>query len=300
MRSGLAVLVTATLVLAACGSDDTDDATADTVADDATADTVADDTRDAAANGGGKPSVEIPDEVPTELVRTVLVEGEGPPAEDGDQVIVDYVGVRSVDGVEFDNSYDRGEPFGVTLGQPGVIQGWLDGLAGARTGDRIQLDIPSELAYGSTARDDVIREDEALTFVIDVRAVVPPPDPAEAPDEPGVELSEGAVETSTVDLVDGEGAELSEADTAVIRYVMFRGDNGTAIETNWTAPPLQLQIGDPQLLPGLAEGLPGMQVGGRRAITIPPEDGFGAEGNPQGGLPADTDIIVVVDLLAAF
>ena len=42
--------------------------------------------------------------------------GRGPRAAAGDTVVVDYVGVRSSDGVEFDNSYDRGEPFPVVLG----------------------------------------------------------------------------------------------------------------------------------------------------------------------------------------
>jgi FKBP-type peptidyl-prolyl cis-trans isomerase len=43
-----------------------------------------------------------------------------------------------------------------------------------------------------------------------------------------------------------------------------------------------------------------MKVGGRRAIVIPPEKAFGAEGNPQMGLPADTDVVMVVDLLGAY
>ena len=52
--------------------------------------------------------------------------------------------------------------------------------------------------------------------------------------------------------------------------------------------------------PGLLEGLEGMKVGGRRAIVIPPDKGFGAEGSPTIGLPADTDLIMVVDLLGAY
>jgi peptidylprolyl isomerase len=52
--------------------------------------------------------------------------------------------------------------------------------------------------------------------------------------------------------------------------------------------------------PGLLEGLEGMKVGGRRAIVIPPDQGFGTEGNPQMGLPAATDIVMVVDLLGAY
>lgn len=118
-----------------------------------------------------KPAVQIPDEVPTSLVVTDLVEGSGPAADEGDTLVVNYVGVRSVDGVEFDNSYDRGEPFTLVLSPGGVIEGWVQGLLGAQVGDRRQLDIPADLAYGDQGAGDIIRPGDALTFVIDVISI---------------------------------------------------------------------------------------------------------------------------------
>jgi len=118
-----------------------------------------------------KPEVEIPAEQPTELVVTVLEPGDGPEAAEGDTVLVNYVGVRSEDGTEFDNSYDRGEPFPVVLGAGSVIQGWDEGLLGAQAGSQIQLDIPADLAYGDNPPGDPIQPGDALTFVVDVRSV---------------------------------------------------------------------------------------------------------------------------------
>ncbi len=97
-----------------------------------------------------KPTVDIPEEIPTELQVTVLEEGSGPVSEAGDTVIVDYVGVRSRDGVEFDNSYDRFQPFDVVVGTGSVIEGWDQGLTGVQAGSTVQLDIPSDLATGPT------------------------------------------------------------------------------------------------------------------------------------------------------
>lgn len=245
-----------------------------------------------------KPEVELPSAAPSELVRNVLQEGTGEPAAAGDTVIVDYIGVRADDGLEFDNSYDR-EPFPVVLGQGNVIQGWDEGLIGAQTGERVQLDIPSDLAYGPDARSAVICENEDLSFVIDVRVVVGAVDPADVPTEPGIPFSEGATDTTFEDLVVGEGASLEIGQTAVIRYVNFRGDNGVVLETNWGPDPLQVPFGE-NLLPGLLEGMTGMNVGGRRAITIPPVDGFGEDGNPEGGLPIDTDMIFLIELLGTY
>ena len=120
-----------------------------------------------------KPEVEVPAELPTELQVTTLVEGEGPAAAVGDTVTVHYVGVLSEDGTEFDNSYDRGAPFPVVLGAGGVIQGWEEGLVGVQAGERRQLDIPADLAYGDTGSGAIIQPGDALTFVIDVLAVTP-------------------------------------------------------------------------------------------------------------------------------
>ncbi len=309
MRRTLTVVLLASLTLAACGSDSGSDGGADgasssdsTPADSVTVEsdpTATPEATGAPATNPDKPAVEIPAEIPTELTVTVLAEGEGPAAAPGDTVIVDYVGVRSSDGVEFDNSYDRFEPFPVVLGSGSVIPGWEDGLVGAQAGARIQLDIPSDQAYGAEARGDIIGENEALTFVIDVRSVIIAPDPADAPTEPGVPPSAGATEVTTEDLVEGDGAAVEVGQTAMIHYVLYRGDNLAVVESTWENSPQPIKLAD-GMLPGLLEGIPGMKVGGRRAIVIPPEAGFGPEGNPQAGLPANTDLIMVVDLLGAY
>jgi peptidylprolyl isomerase len=316
MRRTIPLLVTATLLVAACGSDsDNDSATAatsnetdatdapsatdDTTGPDATTDTS--DTGSVAPppTNPDKPEVEVPDEIPTELVVTVVEEGTGPEAAAGDTVIVDYVGVRTRDGVEFDNSFDRFEPFSVVLGQGGVIPGWEQGLVGTQTGSRVRLDIPSDLAYGAEARGDIIGENEALTFLIDVRAVIQPPDAADAPTEPGVPPSEGATETTTTDLVEGDGPELQAGQTAVINYVLFRGDNQVQLESSWESGSVPVATADGGF-PGFVIGLPGMNVGGRRVIVVPPAEAFGPDGNPTLGLPAETDLVIVVDLLGAY
>jgi cyclophilin family peptidyl-prolyl cis-trans isomerase len=176
-RAGAALA--AVLLVAACGASNDDAAPGSEVegtSEEGAATTSPIDTTAAPDLPGGKPEVQIPDELPTELVVTDLVEGSGPEAEVGDTVVVNYVGVRSEDGFEFDNSYDRGQTFPVQLGVGGVIQGWDLGLVGAQAGSRRQLDIPSELAYGDNPPGDPIQPGDALTFVIDVVAVEKPPE----------------------------------------------------------------------------------------------------------------------------
>lgn len=119
----------------------------------------------------GKPSVQLPEEIPTELVVTDIEVGEGDPAENGDTLAVHYVGVRSVNGEEFDSNFG-GTPFELTLGAGGVIDGWDQGLVGVREGGVRQLDIPADLAYGDQARG-TIQPGDALSFVVEVVAITP-------------------------------------------------------------------------------------------------------------------------------
>jgi len=125
-----------------------------------------------------KPEVKLPEELPTELVITDIVEGEGDPAEAGDTVSVRYVGVLSATGEEFDSNFGSPTPFDVVLGQGNVIQGWDEGLIGVKAGGTRQLDIPADLAYGDNPQPgSIIQAGDALTFVVEVEAVTPPPPP---------------------------------------------------------------------------------------------------------------------------
>jgi FKBP-type peptidyl-prolyl cis-trans isomerase len=244
------------------------------------------------------PEVELPEATPTELEVTVLTEGSGPPAANGDSVFVNYVGVRSEDGTEFDNNYGS-SPFPVTLGAGGVIEGWDQGLQDAQAGSRIQLDIPTDLAYGDDPQGEIIQPGDALSFVIDVLAVVPQVDPADAPAPADVPTSdEPASEVAVEELTAGDGAVLEEGGSGVLHLVAARGDNGEVLQSTWQSGQPQVVVLDPNLLlPPLADGLEGMQVGGRRAVTIPQSE-LGADIASSLGLPADVNVVVIADLFA--
>jgi len=159
-----AVLIGATLLLAACASDGGDDATSGSDAPSSPASS-ADGPPDAAAILA---SVH-PDrgEPPTELVITDLVVGTGATLTAGDQVTVHYYGVRWSDGGTFDASWNRGQPFSFRLGAGQVITGWDVGVEGMQVGGRRVLTIPPGLAYGDRGAGNVIGPGETLVFIVD-------------------------------------------------------------------------------------------------------------------------------------
>jgi peptidylprolyl isomerase len=108
---------------------------------------------------------------PRKLVVEDIVKGKGPPAKRGDTVIVNYVGQNFSNGKEFDASWDRGQPFPVTIGKTQVIEGWTRGLVGIRKGGRRRLTIPPELGYGPNGYPPTIPPNETLIFVVDAVSV---------------------------------------------------------------------------------------------------------------------------------
>jgi FKBP-type peptidyl-prolyl cis-trans isomerase FklB len=79
------------------------------------------------------------------LQYKVLKSGSGATPGLTDTVVTHYHGTF-IDGKVFDSSVDRGEPLEFPVN--GVISGWTEALQLMKEGDKWQLFIPSELAYG--------------------------------------------------------------------------------------------------------------------------------------------------------
>jgi peptidylprolyl isomerase len=159
----LALVLVAALVPAGCGGgDDNESAATPTAKAKATA---TPDNTDVTK----KPTVTVPDELPPDQLQIRdIVKGKGRAAKKGDKVTVQYVGVAWSTSVEFDASWDRGQPFTFKLGEGKVIPGWDKGVPGMRKGGRRELTIPAEMAYGAQGSPPSIGPNECLRFVIDM------------------------------------------------------------------------------------------------------------------------------------
>ena len=104
----------------------------------------------AAASTAGTPEKTLPDG----LKIQDLTVGTGKEAVKGSAVAVHYRGTLD-DGTVFDESYKRGEPFLLVLGQGSVIKGWDEGLVGMKVGGKRRLTIPSALGYGASGQGKI-------------------------------------------------------------------------------------------------------------------------------------------------
>lgn len=96
----------------------------------------------------------------------VIESGSGKqPASVEDTVVVHYRG-SLIDGTEFDSSHGRGEPATFQINE--VIEGWQIALPQMQEGDKWQIVIPPELAYGEQGAGAVIGPNETLVFEVEL------------------------------------------------------------------------------------------------------------------------------------
>jgi FKBP-type peptidyl-prolyl cis-trans isomerase FklB len=107
--------------------------------------------------------------LPSGLQYKVLAKGEGATPKIDSKVEVHYAGTL-IDGTEFDSSYQRGEP--VSFPVNGVIPGWTEALQLMKEGDKWQLVIPPQLAYGENGAPPVIPANSALVFEVELLKVL--------------------------------------------------------------------------------------------------------------------------------
>ena len=71
-------------------------------------------------------------------------------------------------GKVFDSSYPRKKPIEFKLGQGQVIEGWDEGIALLKVGDKARFVIPSHLGYGSRGAGGVIPGNATLIFDVEL------------------------------------------------------------------------------------------------------------------------------------
>ena len=133
------------------------------------------------------------------------------------------------------------------------------------------------------------------------------PETAYAPDDVATDLAEKPEVPATPpcglqvsDVVVGDGPEAVEGTSVAVKYVGAFYGTGEEFDSSWSRgedETLPLTVGAGQVIPGFEQAIDGMQVGGRRMVTIPSDLGYGPTG--QGPIPGDATLVFVLDLVEA-
>lgn len=114
--------------------------------------------------------------------------------------------------------------------------------------------------------------------------------------KPEVEFQDGPAPSELVitDLVVGDGEEATPGARVEVHYVGVEFDTGEEFDSSWGRGE-SINFPLTGLIAGWQEGIPGMKVGGRRQLTIPPQLAYGPEGS--GHQLSGKTLVFIIDLL---
>ncbi len=230
---------------------------------------------------------------PKSLIVKTVKPGFGAEAKKGDLLTVAFV-TLSIDGKPFESTWDPGaRPFSFHLGGDEVSQGWERGLKGIEVGERRQLIVPGEIASHYTK----LPHEQSYVYVVEAVGVKP----AQLDDrkEPDVTVPAGKPPSKLTerDLIEGEGPVAQSGDVVTMNY-RSRHYTGKPWSNSWDdGHPFRIRLGAHtfESIPGWEEGIPGMRVGGRRELIVPPDWIYQGGAKPD-SVPSET-LVYVIDLL---
>lgn len=98
------------------------------------------------------------------------------------------------------------------------------------------------------------------------------------------------------DITVGDGAEAKAGGIVEVHYVGVDYETGKEFDSSWDrGQPIEFPLDG--LIAGWQDGIPGMRVGGRRKLTIPPHLAYGPDG--MGHPLSGRTLIFMIDLVNA-
>lgn len=215
---------------------------------------------------------------PEGLSYTVIKAGKGERPNAESKVTVNYKGMLTADGSEFDSGKDAQFPVG------GVIPGFAQGLQLMQPGGSYRLCIPSKLGYGE-AGTGPIPANADLVFEVDLLSFTNPPP------KPVIPVAERSCTQTTatglgfVLVKAGTGKTPSDTDMALVDFTVFDGKTGVVQQKReWEKIPLG------QTSPIFSESLKMMQTGSTYRFCMPKA----APSDPESNI-----IVTLIDLRPA-
>lgn len=279
---------------------------------------------------GSVPEVTFADEMSVESPQTrTVVEGEGATLGPDDQVLVNYWLGNGFTGEPVQDSFGATSAGSlVTLGAPPAPPQTLDQVTsaavsrlieeGATVGSRIAgvgtppqlLELPGVPELGIGNLDPLVLVVDLVAEPLDGPAGDAEEDqPAWVPqlrEEDGVPVSwsfDGTPEPTdqlrSSTLLAGEGPEIEKGDVLAADYLgqVYGGEK--PFDESYSREPAGFGIGLGQVIGGWDEALVGTTVGSRVVLAVPPDLGYGGQGNEAAGISGDDTLYFAVDILGA-
>jgi peptidylprolyl isomerase len=116
-------------------------------------------------------------------------------------------------------------------------------------------------------------------------------------EKPEIEVPGGDPPSELVikDIKKGHGPKAKAGQTVSVHYSGVLFSTGEPFDNSYDrGEPFTFPLGGGQVIPGWDQGIVGMQAGGRRVLTIPPDLAYGPSGS--GPIGPNETLVFVVDM----
>jgi peptidylprolyl isomerase len=205
-----------------------------------------------------------------------------------------------------------------------LLPGLSAALKGAKVGERVLAVLPPKYGYGAQGNaPGGVGANDTLVFVIDVlkayaatAAVSGKPvstgghglPTVTATNPPQVTIPKSGKPPSKLvvkTLIQGTGPAVALGQQVVVQYVGVNWRTGKIFDSSQAdGDPFGFVAGLPPaqggVISGWSTGLRGVKVGSRVMLVIPPQDGYGSQGDSRAGIEGTDTLVFVIDVLGAF
>jgi peptidylprolyl isomerase len=197
----------------------------------------------------------------------------------------------------------------------------VNGLLGSKVGGRELLALAPKEGVTAGLTSQGVKKNDTLLLVVDVKDAQKPEKPLKRAKGtavpavaglPTVKLASNGKPTITVPqtappttlvaqpLIKGAGSVVKAGQTILVQYTGVIWKSGKKFDSSWDrGKPTSFPIGVSQVISGWDEGLVGQTVGSQVLLVVPPDKGYGAQGQPSAGISGTDALVFVVDILQA-
>jgi FKBP-type peptidyl-prolyl cis-trans isomerase len=271
------------------------------------------------------PKVTIPASVPSsKLSYSTAIKGTGSALVSGDVTLANVVLYKWAGKTHklLDSTFTSGpQLIPTSVGLPGLAKA----LKGQHIGSRVLAVLPPKYGYGTGGNSTLgVAGTDTLVWVIDLLQQYSPNASASgsqtnngggklptvtaaAGQQPTVKVPKSSppAKLSTTTLIAGSGPKLASGQTVVAQYVGVNWRTGKVFSASWpsakqpTGEPFAFQLGS-GVIQGWSNALPGVRVGSRVMLVIPPALGYGPSGGQaSAGIKKNDTLVFVIDILSA-
>ena len=259
---------------------------------------------------GSKPDISFKTPFKVEnQTHQVIQEGNGEVIRDGDRVCTRSLALDAKTGKVINSTWDKSSPECSIVISKKSIPAYYDTFKGLKVNSTVAVGIDESGSGSSQASDSYIM---ALTFVSRSKNLtraqgkkvtdLPSDLPKISLDDkgkPSLDLNGYKPKGGLVvqPLIKGEGAKVGEHQSISANYTGWLASDGKQFDSSWDrgqASDFSLD----QVVKGWQQGLAGQTVGSQVLLVIPPDLGYGSQ--KQQSIPANSTLIFVVDILAAY